>query len=231
MQPLRFCRGSKCDRRTKQLQAMPAPAPQPPVAEQPQTQPPPAQTEQQQTSPVKVDPALERRAQAYLNDTADVSTMKRKQLRKRLAEVRDLLASNRLTPATRDALRAKLARERAVLRDDVATSEGLPPPDQPPPQGQKPGQQQGGNGNDADQRKVLQDRRPPRELDDHELVLSDGSWTECFQPGVAILRGTGHAQRAELVELFPELHARHGIDSATAARRSLERYEARVSAE
>ncbi len=154
-------------------QPVPEPQPpvaQPPVAEQPQTQPPPAQTEQQKTSPVKVDPALERRAQAYLNDTADVSTMKRKQLRKRLAEVRDLLASNRLTPETRDALRAKLARERAVLRDDVATSEGLPPPDQPPPQGQKPGQQQGGNGNDADQRKVLQDRRPPRELDDRELV-------------------------------------------------------------
>jgi outer membrane protein OmpA-like peptidoglycan-associated protein len=148
----------------------PAPAPQPPVAEQPQTQPPPVQTEQQQASPVKVDPALERRAQAYLNDTADVSTMKRKQLRKRLAEVRDLLASNRLTPETRDALRAKLARERAVLRDDVAASEGLPPPDQPPPQGQKPGQQQGGKGNDGDQRRVLQDRRPPRELDDRELV-------------------------------------------------------------
>ena len=68
-------------------------------------------------------------------------------------------------------------------------------------------------------------------FDDHEMVLSDGSWTECFQPGAAILRGTGHAQRAELIELFPELIAREGIDSATAARRSLERYEARLSAE
>ena len=157
-------------------QPVPEPQPpvaQPPVAEQPQTQPPPAQTDQQQASPVKVDPALERKAQVYLTDGVDVNTLKRKQLRKRLSDMRDLLASNELSPQTREALRQKLASERAVLRNDVAAEEGLPPPSQPqqPGKPRKPGQTQGGsNANNTDDRAVLQDRRPPRELDDRELV-------------------------------------------------------------
>lgn len=145
----------------------------PPVAEQPQTQPPPAQTEQQLASPVKVNPALERKAQAYLTDGVDVNTLKRKQLRKRLSDMRDLLASNELSLQTREALRQKLASERAVLRNDVAVAEGLPPPSQPqqPGKAPKPGQTQGGNTADnTDLRVVLRDRRPPRELDDRELV-------------------------------------------------------------
>ena len=40
--------------------------------------------------------------------------MKRKQLRQRLSQVRELLASNQLSPQTREAVRQKLARERAV---------------------------------------------------------------------------------------------------------------------
>ena len=149
------------------------PVAQPPVAEQPQTQPPPAQTDQQQASTVKVNPALERKAQTYLTDGVDVNSMKRKQLRKRLSDMRDLLASNQLNPQTRDALRQKLASERAVLRNDVAAEEGLPPPSQPqqPGKAPKPGQTQGGStANNMDDRAVLQDRRPPRELDDRELV-------------------------------------------------------------
>ena len=149
------------------------PVAQPPVAEQPQTQPPPAQTDQQQANPVKVNPALERKAQTYLTDGVDVNTLKRKQLRKRLSDMRDLLASNELSPQTREALRQKLASERAVLRNDVAAEEGLPPPSQPqqPGKPRKPGQTQGGStANNTDDRAVLQDRRPPRELDDREMV-------------------------------------------------------------
>ena len=174
----------------------PAPAPQPPAAQQAQPQPPAAPTDKQLANP-KVNPALESRAQAYLNDKTDVRSMKRKQLRKRLSDIRDLLAANELSPRTREAVRQKLAQERAVLRKDVAQEEGLPPPaTQPPagqpskpaPEAQKPAQQQqpGGstttnnnvtvtnnttvNTTNTDVRVVLQDRRPPSQLDDRELV-------------------------------------------------------------
>lgn len=166
------------------------PAPQPPVAEQPAQTPPANEQAQQPAAPPtdkqlanpSVDPAMESRAQAFLNDGVDVRSMKRKQLRKRLSEMRDLLATNQLSPQTREALRQKLASERAVLRKDVAVEEGLPPPAAQPPK-QQPGQQQGGtagtttsNGNvtvnntNTDVRVVLRDRRPPSELDDRELV-------------------------------------------------------------
>lgn len=180
----------------------PAPAPQPPAAQQAQPQPQPQQlpaapTEKQLANPA-VNPAMESKAQAYLNDKADVRSMKRKQLRKRLADIRDLLATNQLAPQTREALRQKLAQERAVLRNDVAADEGLPPPVTQPPAAPPPGQTQqpaqqpqaGSGGSTAtsnnvtinnnttvnntststDVRVVLQDRRPPQQLDDRELV-------------------------------------------------------------
>lgn len=181
-------------------QAAPDQAQQPPAAGQPkpvppanqqaqQPQPPPAAPTEAQLANPKVNPALERQAQAYLNDNADVRMMKRKQLRKRLSDMRDLLASNQLSPQTREALRQKLAQERAVLRNEVAVDEGLPPPSTQPQQPQKmPGQppppRQNGNGSNGsvtinnnttvssntELRVVLQDRRPPNELDDRELV-------------------------------------------------------------
>ena len=112
-------------------------------------------------------------------------SLKRKQLRERLSNIRDLLATNQLSAQTREALRAKLARERQVLRNEVAVDEGLPPR-QPPVQQQQPPQQQGGgtagsggkakqntsvNTNvNVDVRVVLRDRRPPQQLDDMELI-------------------------------------------------------------
>ncbi len=160
---------------------------QPPAAQQPGAPPPATVTDKQLANPT-VNPALERRAQAYLSDNVDVRSMKRKQLRKRLSDMRDLLAANQLSPQTRDALRQKLARERAVLRNDVAVEEGLPPPQPQPPApeaGQQPKPQQpapqqpprqGGNNagtannGSVDVRIVLQDRRPPQQLDDRDLV-------------------------------------------------------------
>ena len=63
-------------------------------------------------------------------------------------------------------------------------------------------------------------------FDQHEVVLSDGAWTESFQPGDQSLAGIGHAQRQEIFELFPELNTTTGMRSYQAARRSLKRHEA-----
>ena len=63
----------------------------------------------------------------------------------------------------------------------------------------------------------------------HEVILSNGAWTESFQPGDYALKGVGAAQRSEIFKLFPELEQ---IDSAGAgfgaARRVLKRHEAAI---
>lgn len=63
-------------------------------------------------------------------------------------------------------------------------------------------------------------------FDQHEVVLSDGAWTESFQPGDHSLAGIGDAQRQEIFELFPELSTADGVNAYQAARRSLKRHEA-----
>lgn len=65
-------------------------------------------------------------------------------------------------------------------------------------------------------------------FDQHEVVLSDGAWTESFQPGDLTLRGLDHAQRTELFELFPELKTYKGQAAYPSARRSLKKHEARL---
>ena len=65
-------------------------------------------------------------------------------------------------------------------------------------------------------------------FDRHEVVLSDGTWTESFQPGEMSLAGIGAAQRKEILTLFPELGRREGMRAYAAARRSLKRHEARL---
>ncbi|MGN0932045.1 Hint domain-containing protein [Falsigemmobacter intermedius] len=62
--------------------------------------------------------------------------------------------------------------------------------------------------------------------DRHEVVLSDGAWTETFQPGDQTLQGMGNAQRNEIFEIFPELQESRGIDSYVAARKTLKKHEA-----
>lgn len=64
--------------------------------------------------------------------------------------------------------------------------------------------------------------------DQHEVVLSNGTWTESFQPGEQVLDGMGAAQRDEIYDLFPELRAIEGIEAYQAARRSLKRHEAQL---
>ena len=65
-------------------------------------------------------------------------------------------------------------------------------------------------------------------FDHHEVVLSNGAWTESFQPGDMSLKGVGNAQRNEIFELFPELRTRDGIEDYQAARRSLKKHEAKL---
>ena len=60
-------------------------------------------------------------------------------------------------------------------------------------------------------------------FDRHEIIRSDGAWTESFQPGELALGGMDAGQRAEIEALFPGAAARF-----PAARRSLKAHEARV---
>jgi len=65
-------------------------------------------------------------------------------------------------------------------------------------------------------------------FDQHEVILSDGTWTESFQPGDMSLAGVGDAARDEILELFPELATREGIAAYAAARKSLKKHEAKL---
>ena len=62
----------------------------------------------------------------------------------------------------------------------------------------------------------------------HEVVLSDGAWTESFQPGDYSLKGIGNSQRNEIFELFPELKEKAGIQDYQSARRALKKHEAKL---
>ncbi|KPP91205.1 MAG: putative Ca2+-binding protein [Rhodobacteraceae bacterium HLUCCA08] len=65
-------------------------------------------------------------------------------------------------------------------------------------------------------------------FDRHEVVLSNGAWTESFQPGDYSLKGIGNSQRTEIFELFPELKSKPGLEGYQAARRALKKHEAKL---
>jgi Ca2+-binding RTX toxin-like protein len=67
-------------------------------------------------------------------------------------------------------------------------------------------------------------------FDRHEVVLSNGAWTESFQPGDYTLKGMGNAQRGEIFDLFPELKTEAGLEGYGSARRTLKRHEAALLA-
>ncbi|MCB6179513.1 Hint domain-containing protein [Rhodobacter sp. Har01] len=62
-------------------------------------------------------------------------------------------------------------------------------------------------------------------FDRHEVVLSDGAWSESFQPGDRTLAGMDDDARDELFRLFPDIAA--GADYPS-ARLTLKRFEAQV---
>jgi Ca2+-binding RTX toxin-like protein len=66
--------------------------------------------------------------------------------------------------------------------------------------------------------------------ENHEVILSNGAWTESFQPGDFTLSGMGNAQRSEIFEIFPELQTQQGLAGYAAARRTLKRHEAKLLA-
>ena len=63
-------------------------------------------------------------------------------------------------------------------------------------------------------------------FDRHEIVQSDGIWTESFQPAERTLDALDEAARAEVLQLFPELAT--DATGFPAARLSLKAHEARV---
>lgn len=63
-------------------------------------------------------------------------------------------------------------------------------------------------------------------FDQHQIVQSNGAWTESYQPGAATLGSMEKATRDEILALFPELSA--DVQAYPAARRSLRAHEARV---
>lgn len=65
-------------------------------------------------------------------------------------------------------------------------------------------------------------------FDSHQVVLSNGAWSESFQPGDYTLKGMGNAQRNEIFELFPDLKTAAGLNDYAAARRTLKKHEARL---
>jgi len=62
----------------------------------------------------------------------------------------------------------------------------------------------------------------------HEVVLSDGTWTESFYPGDYTIDGLGAEQRAEIFALFPELETETGQSGYRSARAILKKYEAKL---
>ena len=59
-------------------------------------------------------------------------------------------------------------------------------------------------------------------------MSSNGAWTESFQPGDYSLKGIGNSQRNEIMELFPELATKSGLQGYQSARKSLKGFEAKL---
>lgn len=65
-------------------------------------------------------------------------------------------------------------------------------------------------------------------FDHHEIVVSDGTWTESFQPGDFSLSGFDSEQRSEIYEIFPELSKGVGNGAYPPARYVLKPHQAQV---
>ena len=63
-------------------------------------------------------------------------------------------------------------------------------------------------------------------FDQHEIIRSDGIWSESFQPADRTLNALDAAARAEVLQLFPDL--RQSARAFEAARPTLKAHEVRV---
>lgn len=65
-------------------------------------------------------------------------------------------------------------------------------------------------------------------FDQHQVVLSNGFWTESFCPDDEVMRSIGTRQRNRILELFPDLVEPQGRKAYRAARRALSEQESRL---
>ena len=65
-------------------------------------------------------------------------------------------------------------------------------------------------------------------FDQHQVVLSNGFWTESFRPDEAVMNGLGLRQRNQILDLFPNLRDAPGRKAYQTARRALSRDESRL---
>ena len=65
-------------------------------------------------------------------------------------------------------------------------------------------------------------------LDQHQVVLSNGFWTESFRPDDRVIDSLGNRQRRQIFELFPDLRDVDGRRAYKSARRSLSEAESRL---
>lgn len=65
-------------------------------------------------------------------------------------------------------------------------------------------------------------------FDRHEVILSNGAWSESFQPADYSMRGIGDDQRDEIISLFPELEGHSTGFGWPAARKVLKKHEAQL---
>lgn len=65
-------------------------------------------------------------------------------------------------------------------------------------------------------------------FDRHEVVLSNGFWSESLRPDDAVMASMGQSQRQQIFKLFPELRNVEGRKAYQSARRALSRDECRL---
>ena len=127
------------------------------------------------------DSAAEQQAKNYIGSASQSQGMSDKELRKRLADMRQLMSGNKLSAASEKQLRVLLRKEREELRRRVAVSN----PAKPAPENN--GTSDGGNGSPKGNPKikpntprdvVLQDRRRGDDLQDEELSIRIRIWID-----------------------------------------------------
>ena len=62
--------------------------------------------------------------------------------------------------------------------------------------------------------------------ENHEVVLSDGTWSESFHPGDYSMNGIDDSSRDEIYSLFPELRTPAGLENYQLAQPKLKKFEA-----
>ncbi|MCZ7675701.1 MAG: Hint domain-containing protein [Roseovarius sp.] len=65
-------------------------------------------------------------------------------------------------------------------------------------------------------------------FDQHQIVLSNGMWTESFRPDERVMRSLGALQRRQILDLFPNLCDAPGRKAYQSARKALDAGECRL---